>query len=455
MGLCAAMGAHSSDLRGLAADQVISLIAEYFHGKGISLSQAFAFLDTDASNSVTWEEFSRGIEYCLENSGHHRVTSSELWPIFKRFDRNNDGRISLDEFSQQFCPARRGSVARSWYEDDIHLRSGRHPVGFGAVGHGHAAYIRPAVMDARRVDDVIARIASAIVRTGFTPMQLFQSVDLDSNGRLSWSELERVILTFQPDLSLTERQDIFRRFDRDGTNDVDVNEFCNTLNGCNPSALVSMEAKMKALGDKFRATGQTISQAFHTFDRNYDGYLTRDEWFRAMRTFQSYGASMTEADIEAVFRRFDINGDGLMSIQEFHTFFQDAIDRSVSAGGAYYNGAAPGYGNAPYDASYGYGARPGVMPTYIAPPVEAAWETEVLDLTRQCLSVGRSGLSITEVFRRLDVDHTNSMSMMEFQRMITAYRPDLTASHIDSLFRKVNTSGSGQINLSEFIRRFG
>jgi Ca2+-binding EF-hand superfamily protein len=253
-----------------------------------------------------------------------------------------------------------------------------------------------------------------------------------------------VILSFQQDLSVTERQAIFRRFDADGTGDIDVNEFCRTLDSANGSALVAVEAKVCALGDRFRRNGQTVADAFCAFDRNFDGLLTRDEWVRAMRTF-AWDLSDTESD--AIFRRFDVNGDGYMNIAEFDTFFKDAIAR---CGNVYSQGTGsmgPSYQTTP--STYG------VLPVYVAPAAEEPWEIEVLDTVRSCLGVGRSGMTITEVFRRLDYDHSQTMSPIEFQRMVTAYRPDLTAAHVDSLFRKVNTSNTGQIVLSEFIRRFG
>lgn len=446
------MGAHSSDLRGLAADQVIALIAQYFQSRNMTLAQAFAFLDRDGSHEISWDEFVRGINLCLENTGSHRVSNAELWPIFKKFDRNNDDRVSIDEFSAQFYPAATGSVSRNWYDQDLQMRGQTRAIGFGAP-------VMSAYQTAeRRVDDVICRIASAIVRTGFTPQQLFQKVDLDHNGRLSRAELERVICSFQPDLSLSERDAIFRRFDTDGSGQVDITEFCTSLNRGSPNAFVSMESKMKALGDKFRMSGQTVSDAFHVFDRNYDGFLTRDEWFRAMRTFDTIGSAvLTDAEIDAVFSRFDVNGDGYMSIQEFDQFFRETLDRSPQ----YYTPAVGGAVGGQYGLPAGapqYGApafQYGVMPAYVAPVVEQPWETEVLDTVRGCLSVGRSGMTITEVFRRLDIDHNNAMSPVEFDRMTRAYRPDLTAQHVDALFRKVNTSGNGQISLSEFIRRFG
>lgn len=422
------MGTGSSDLRGLSADQVLTLIGEYFQSRNMTVAQAFQFLDRDNSSSVSWDEFVRGINICLEQCGSHRLTSTDLWPVFKRFDRNGDNRVSLEEFSSQFSTSRTGGQYNSY----DHGGAGR-MIGFGPP------VIAPNVAAERRVDDVICRIGQAIVRTGFASRQLFEKVDLDHSGRLSWTELERVILSFQPDLSMTERQGVFQRFDRDNSGEVDINEFCSVIDRCNAPALVNVESMIVRLGDKFRAEGRSVSDLFHVFDRNYDGFLTREEWYRAMKTFEAPSNPISNEEIEAVFCRFDINGDGYLAIQEVDTFFKDCIGRSVGRD-AYNPQVTPAYG---------------ALPVYVPPPVEQPWETEVLETVRSCLGVGRSGMTITEVFRRLDIDHGGTMEIVEFNRMVSAYRPDLTSQHMDSLFRKVNTSGSGRITLSEFVRRFG
>merc|ERR1712014_7511 len=116
-----------------------------------------------------------------------------------------------------------------------------------------------------------------------------------------------------------------------------------------------------------------------------------------MRTFDGIMPVLSDADIDAIFTRFDLNGDGYMSIAEFDTFFRDAIDRTGTYPSTPTYASAPNYATPTYGSPSHYTAP--VMPTYIAPPVEQPWETEVLDTVRSCLSVGRSGMTITEVFR--------------------------------------------------------
>jgi Ca2+-binding EF-hand superfamily protein len=275
--------------------------------------------------------------------------------------------------------------------------------------------------------EVLERIASSLVRINKTPQDLFLRLDRDRSGTLSRLEVEEVVLSLQPDLTVTEREAIYKKLDADNSGVIDLNEFTRLISAVNAAPLVALEDKIGALKRTFTDNGYGYYESFQAFDTNGDGFLSREEWRAA---FVSLLPNLTAVDADAVFQRFDANGDGFMSLTEFSTVFQDSIDRRPQL-------------------------QYGVWPTYTPPVVEASWETEILDLVKDCLSVGRSGLGTTEVFRRLDIDHDNTIGRYEFDRMIQTYRPDLRAEHLDSLFKKVNISNSGVISMPEFVRRFG
>jgi len=249
----------------------------------------------------------------------------------------------------------------------------------------------------------------------------------DRSGTLSRLEVEEVVLSLQPDLSISERQAIFDKLDVDKSGVVDLAEFHRQLNAINAAPFVALEDKIALLKRTFSANGYGYYESFKAFDTDGNNFLSRDEWLAAM---QSMMPTMTAVDADAIFARFDANGDGYLSLVEFNDVFQDNIDRKPEL-------------------------QAHVWPTYTPPPLEEPWEKEILDLVRDCLSIGRSGMTITEVYRRLDIDHDNKMTSYEFNRMITTYRPHLTDEHLNSLFYKVNTSRSGAICLSEFVSRFG
>jgi Ca2+-binding EF-hand superfamily protein len=274
------------------------------------------------------------------------------------------------------------------------------------------------------------RLASSLARIGRSPEALFRSLDIDGNGLLSRQEVERAVVALEPTLSQTELALVFAQFDRDGNQTVDFREFCDTLTNVNAPALLAVEDKVKMIIWKFKDMGYSNNDVFALFDRDGDGHLSIVEFQSAMNVI---GQQMSQADLESVFRHFDMNRDGYCSIAEFLYFFRETIDRGSSL----------------------TTLQPGTLPVYRAPPVEAAWEREVLDLVRSALHPQRSRMDTSEVFRRLDISKTNSLTFYEFGRMIQTYRPDLATEHVEQLFNKVNTSKSGSISYGEFVRRFG
>merc|ERR1711972_374824 len=159
-------------------------------------------------------------------------------------------------------------------------------------------------------------------------------------------------------MGITERESIFKRFDRDHTGDIDMNEFCQVLDATHPHALLSVEASIRKLGDRVKATYgyYSWSDMFNVFDANRDGTLTRDEWRRAMRTI---GPDVSEADINDVFNRFDFDRSGYIDLTEFQGFFQEAIERGGPV--SYSTGISPrgvGVGGATYGT---------IPPTYVPP----------------------------------------------------------------------------------------
>jgi len=86
---------------------------------------------------------------------------------------------------------------------------------------------------------------------------------------------------------------------------------------------------------------------------------------------------------------------------------------------------------------------------------ELPWASGVIATVRSCLSFERSNVMLEEAFRRLDLTGSSTMTRFEFQRMISAYEPQLTEVQLDQLFAIVNVSGSGEIAFPEFRQWFG
>jgi len=382
------MGIGTSSFTDMTTHQALRAMAEHLHLRNMSVRSAFLWLDRDHNGYITWEEFFQGVNYMCGASHFKPADSTFLHPLFREIDTDKDGFILMTELEAALSKYRlMETVAK----------------------------------------EVLERIATALVRTGYTPADLFNRLDRDRNGVLSRSELDEVLLSLQSDLTLSERDYTFAYLDKGRLGQVNIIEFTDAVKASNAEPLVAIEDKIRELRAVFKNNGYGQYESFRVFDQNNDGFLSTEEWQAAIRSILP---KLRDADIDAVFQRFDLNGDGFMSLDEFAAFFQDLVGRAQEH-------------------------KLGEWPVYQPPPLEAPWEKEILDTIRDVLHPGRTGMTIAEVFRRLDLDHDNTLTAWEFDRLVGAYRPGLSADHLSALFQKVNNSRTGAVSMSEFIARFG
>lgn len=63
---------------------------------------------------------------------------------------------------------------------------------------------------------------------------------------------------------------------------------------------------------------------FSTFDKNGDGFITKQELIESLRNIK---ISMTEKEIDDIFVKFDSNGDGLLDFDEFCLLISESMGR--------------------------------------------------------------------------------------------------------------------------------
>lgn len=66
-----------------------------------------------------------------------------------------------------------------------------------------------------------------------------------------------------------------------------------------------------------------LKRAFDTFDKNGDGFITKQELRESMKSMRM---SITETEAEEMVNKLDSNGDGLIDFEEFGTVYGEADD---------------------------------------------------------------------------------------------------------------------------------
>lgn len=138
---------------------------------------------------------------------------------------------------------------------------------------------------------------------------LFNSVDTNGDGYIDKKEFAQMLqrpATHKRTDSQLER--IMKEIDLDGNGRIDFYEFV---------AYVS-----KLDGYSRPRDEEEIHQAFKYFDRDNSGAIDRREVQMLLRMI---GLKFRAQDIEDFMNKYDLNGDGVISYQEFRKFYKEIV----------------------------------------------------------------------------------------------------------------------------------
>jgi serine/threonine protein kinase len=125
--------------------------------------------------------------------------------------------------------------------------------------------------------------------------ETFSLFDKDGGGTISADELQSVMKKLGTNLSRAEVSDLIKQVDVNNDKEIDFDEF------------LSM---MKKMPD----TDKELENAFKVFDADGGGTTSKAELNRIMRKF---GQVLSEAELDAVMKEVDVDGDGDITFKEF------------------------------------------------------------------------------------------------------------------------------------------
>ncbi|KAG1339064.1 putative calcium-binding protein CML31 [Cocos nucifera] len=125
--------------------------------------------------------------------------------------------------------------------------------------------------------------------------QVFGQFDVDGDGKISPAELRLVMMrTIGEELNLEEAEAVVRSADKDGDGLLDLEEFVG---------LAGVEEEEREL-----------RKAFGMYEMEGEGCITASS---LKRMLSRLGESRELEECQAMIRRFDLDGDGVLSFDEF------------------------------------------------------------------------------------------------------------------------------------------
>ena len=132
----------------------------------------------------------------------------------------------------------------------------------------------------------------------------FLALDEDGSGEISIMELGSILQDPRLKMSEDDIAALIAEFDIDGSGTIDICEFL----------ILMGNRKNKQLIHKAIILRSAIRKAFKQFDRDGNGYITKKEFKTVMRRRT---AGVTDAQIDAMIKDADRNGDGKIDYDEF------------------------------------------------------------------------------------------------------------------------------------------
>jgi Ca2+-binding EF-hand superfamily protein len=260
---------------------------------------------------------------------------------------------------------------------------------------------------------------------------VFKALDTDSSGTVSVEELQATIAKTSDSVSLEEIKEAIEEFDVNGDGEISLQEFLHFM-------------KSDAIRPTDPTTGAPLPmtlpvelrKAFEAFDTDHSGFLSKSEFAQVLKKTGAGGAALTDEEIELVVHKFDLDGDGKISLKEFQAMMEA--------------GAAGPKHPRPPEAAAEMAAR-------AAKFVEEAeaMEAKLKGMETLKCRVGRairlSGKKVEQLAHEWDENGDGSITLMEWRKSIRG-NASVEASDVrelDELFKSLDTDHSGSIEINE------
>lgn len=260
------IGPHALDAR--VVTDICARVVAVLQREGKSVDGLFDALAQESS-VVQWIEFET-LFLKLEPT----LTSRQLRLLWDTFDKNGDGGVSRDEF-------RRALVT--------------------------PASVANVVEKATPGQNVCARITAALRREGRTVNALFDGLAKGSSV-VHLSDFVDMLTALEPTLTNQELQELWTSFDKDGDGGVSRDEF---QRGLDPE--VAVAAVCTRVATALRREGKTIDTLFEALAKGSSVV----QWPGFETLFMQLEPTLTSPQLQHLWQTFDKNRDGAVSRDEF------------------------------------------------------------------------------------------------------------------------------------------
>ena len=257
----------------------------------------------------------------------------DIEDVFEEFDEDGDGKITEKEFKHTLKKL-------GFHATDKDMK---HFMARFAHRHGENTIDAKSFIDfamspssslkSNIVQKVEKRLKKIIVKAeekGMKIKDIFAHFDKNNDGRITRAEWMDALEDLGIKINEEEAEAVLLHLDENHDGRLTINEFVDFVMGDidtedAESKIDKMENRLRKILKKAKDKGLSLRDAFSEFDRDNRG-IVDDRDFEAV--LADLGFKGAHWELDALVKRFDTNGDGYVSIDEFVDFANSAPNSS-------------------------------------------------------------------------------------------------------------------------------
>merc|ERR1719282_634130 len=373
---------------------------------------AFRIIDSNNDGALSKKELEAGM-----NSFGKKFSQVEIDSVFSLADVNSDGEINYSEFVSVMFPAAASALAKFRNQNKT-LQNARDAYDrFDIDGDGEITY-----------DELVAGLGGEYTANEIDA--IFAMGDTDQDGQISFLEFSKIMIPscqealnkfWRSFKSVTSVREAFKKFDADNDGQISRQE---VMNGASSAGL--------------RISSEEVDTLFILGDKDGNGQIDFSEFAQIMipsapeRISKLRKCFRNRSEVEAAFRRWDVNKDGSISIGE--------LKAGLSSSGIIFS-------DQEVETCFAVGDRNGDN--------EVSME-EFVDLLSSSKSSSNGPIKkffefcVEQAFNNIDTNKDGAISYQELSNSLR--KAGFSDQDIHTIFALADHDGDGEVSLHELIR---
>eukprot|EP00931_Biecheleriopsis_adriatica_P088315 TRINITY_DN6265_c1_g1_i1.p1 TRINITY_DN6265_c1_g1~~TRINITY_DN6265_c1_g1_i1.p1 ORF type:complete len:3472 (+),score=884.51 TRINITY_DN6265_c1_g1_i1:159-10574(+) len=357
--------------------------------KGETVDKLFDAL-AGVKATVQWPDF-RSLFSSLEPT----LRDEQLLHLWRVFDTDGDGGVSRDEFRKALSAA--GITAAETVVQPGPKAAAASPAKVPGV-----------------TEEICSRVIAALRKEGKTQDQLFDAL---AGGKpdVRWPDFRALFAQLDPSLKEAQLEELWRDFDKNGDNGVSREEFKRTLGAVGDIARDVAEGVCARVLAALSREGKSVVELFTVLAGGRSAVQSID--FIAF--FSQLDPDLSNQKLEFLWRTFDTDGDGGVSLEEFQRGLQPKASATAAA----------------------------VKATPPRPSPQIAQEAVCLKVAS---SLRKAGNTWEQLFETL-AGGKATVAFTDFADFFRLVEPSLAVSDLQDLWSSFDKDGDGFLTKAEFL----